>query len=155
MNTLLLSIILMLSLQACDPGPESPVGFNLPKGDAVEGEKVFMKYQCLACHNLDGFAYEMVNKEFEPPVLLGGTSIRVKTYADLVTSVINPSHRLAHNYPLALIQQDGVSKMLVFNDMMTVTELINLVTFLQPNYKIPNYKIPHYEYTYFGPYEIE
>jgi hypothetical protein len=150
MNTLLLPIVLILGLQACTPDPKSAKGFNMPKGDAVEGEKVFMKYQCLACHNLDGFAYEMVNKEFEPPVLLGGTSIRVKTYADLVTSVINPSHRLAHNYRLDLIQQDGVSKMLVFNDVMTVTELVNLVTFLQPKYKIP-----HYEYTYFGPYEIE
>jgi sulfur-oxidizing protein SoxX len=150
MNKLLFSIALILGLQACVPGPESPVGFSLPKGDAVEGEKVFMKYQCLACHNLDGYAYEMVNKEFEPPVLLGGTSTRVKTYGDLVTSVINPSHQLAHNYPLALIQQKGVSKMLVFNDVMTVTELVNLVTFLQPNYKIP-----HYEYTYYGPYEIE
>ena len=121
MNTLLLSIVLTLGLQACDPGPESPVGFSLPKGDAVEGEKV-----------------------------LGGTSIRVTTYADLVTSVINPSHKLARNYQLALIQHDGVSKMLVFNDVMTVTELINLVTFLQPKYKVP-----HYEYTYYGPYEIE
>ena len=109
-----------------------------------------MKYQCLACHNLEGFAYDMVNKEFEPPVLLGATSIRVTTYADLVTSVINPSHKLARNYQLALIQHDGVSKMLVFNDVMTVTELINLVTFLQPKYKVP-----HYEYTYYGPYEIE
>lgn len=150
MNKLLLSIVLTLGLQACKPGPESPIGFSLPKGDTVEGEKVFMKYQCLACHNIEGFAYDMVNKEFEPPVLLGGTSIRVTTYADLVTSVINPSHKLAQNYQPALIQQDGVSKMLVFNDVMTVTELINLVTFLQPKYKVP-----HYEYTYYGPYEIE
>jgi sulfur-oxidizing protein SoxX len=150
MNTLLLSIVLTLGLQACKPGPESPIGFSLPKGDAVAGEKVFMKYQCLACHNLEGFAYDMVNKEFEPPVLLGVTSIRVTTYADLVTSVINPSHKLARNYQLTLIQQDGVSKMLVFNDVMTVTELINLVTFLQPKYKVP-----HYKQTYYGPYEIE
>lgn len=150
MNKLLLSIVLTLGLQACKPGPESLIGFSLPKGDAVEGEKVFMKYQCLACHNLEGFAYDMVNKEFEPPVLLGGTSIRVTTYADLVTSVINPSHKLTRNYQLALIQHDGVSKMLVFNDVMTVTELINLVTFLQPKYKVP-----HDEYSYYGPYEIE
>ena len=69
MNKLLLSIVLTLGLQACKPGPESPIGFSLPKGDTVEGEKVFMKYQCLACHNIEGFAYDMVNKEFEPPVL--------------------------------------------------------------------------------------
>jgi len=147
---LLLSIVLIWNFQACNPSPDSQIGFSLPQGDAVEGEKVFMKYQCLACHNLEGFAYDMVNKEFEPPVVLGATSTRIKTYAELVTSVINPSHKLANNYQLTLIQQDGVSKMLVFNDVMTVTELVNLVTFLQPKYKVPNY-----EYTYYGPYDLE
>jgi mono/diheme cytochrome c family protein len=149
-STLLLPLVLILVLQACNFGPESPKGFSLPQGNSVEGEKVFMKYQCLACHNLEGIAYETVNKEFEPPVLLGGTSTRVRTYAELVTSIINPSHKLAHNYQLALIQEDGESKMLVFNDVMTVTELVNLVTFLQPKYKLP-----HYEYTHYGPYEFE
>lgn len=150
MQKLLLLIFLILGLQTCTPSPESPVGFSLPQGDAIEGEKVFMKYQCLACHNLQGFDYEMVNKEFEPPVKLGITSTRVRTYAELVTSVINPSHKLANNYRLDLIQEDGVSKMLTFNDVMTVTELVNLVTFLQPKYKVPPYEPSHY-----GPYEIE
>jgi len=130
-SMLLITIVLILGLQACNPNPESVKGFSLPQGNAVEGEKVLMKYQCLACHNLDGFAFEMVNKEFEPPVQLGSTSTRVRTYAELVTSIINPSHKLTNKYRQALIQQDGVSKMLVFNDVMTVTELVNLVTFLQ------------------------
>jgi hypothetical protein len=92
----------------------------------------------------------MVNKEFEPPVQLGSTSTRVRTYAELVTSIINPSHKLTNKYRQALIQQDGVSKMLVFNDVMTVTELVNLVTFLQTKYKVPDY-----EYSHYGPYEFE
>ena len=109
-----------------------------------------MKYQCLAGHNLEGFAYDMVNREFEPPVLLGVTSTRVRTYAELVTSVINPSQKLAHNDQLALIQQDDVSKMLISDDMMTVTELVNLVTFLQPKYKVPMYQSTH-----FGNFSVE
>jgi sulfur-oxidizing protein SoxX len=40
--------------------------------------------------------------------------------------------------------------MLMFNDVMTVTELINLVTFLQPNYTVPDFK-----YTQYGPFEFE
>jgi mono/diheme cytochrome c family protein len=148
-SILLLLPILTLNLQGCSPGAESPRGFSLPRGNAVEGEKVFMKYHCMACHNLEGFDYERVNKEFEPPVLLGGTSVRVKTYADLVTSIINPSHKLARNYRLSVTQQDGVSKMLVFNDVMSVTELVDVVTFLQPKYKVPPY-----EYTHYGYYEL-
>jgi len=148
-SQLLLPLLLLLNLQGCNSGPESPRGFSLPKGDAVEGEKVLIKYQCLACHNLQGFDYDGFNKEFEPPVLLGGTSTRVKTYGDLVTSIINPSHKLARNYQLSVTQQDGVSKMPVFNDVMTVTELIDLVAFLQPKYTVPPY-----EYTHYGHYEL-
>jgi mono/diheme cytochrome c family protein len=149
-SLLLFPLVLSINLLGCSPGPDSPKGFSLPKGNAAEGEKVFMQYQCLACHNLEGFDCESVNKEFEPPVLLGGTSSQVKTYADLVTSIINPSHKLSTKYPLSLTQEEGVSKMVVFNDVMTVTELVDLVTFLQPKYKVKPY-----QYTYYGPYQFE
>jgi sulfur-oxidizing protein SoxX len=132
----LFALTFLLALQGCDSSPESPRGFSLPEGNAVEGEKVFTKYQCLACHNMEGFDYETINKELQPPVLLGGSTTRVKTYADLVTSVINPSHKLARNYHSSLIQKNGVSTMPVFNDVMTITELVDLVTFLQPKYSV-------------------
>jgi len=93
-----------------------------------------LKYQCLACHSLEAFDYETVNRELEPPVLLGGTSTRVNTYADLVTSIINPSHKISSDSSLLLTQAGGVSKMIVFNDVMTVNELVNLVKFLQLKY---------------------
>ena len=111
----------------------------------MEGEKVFMQYQCLACHNLERFDYETVNKEFETPVLLGGTSSRIKTYADLVTSIITPSHKISPKYPWSLAQEEELSKMLVFHDVMTITDLVDLVIFLQPIYKVKPY-----EYSYYG-----
>ncbi len=146
---LFLTLMLTVSLFACDSGPDSPRGFSLPKGDAVNGEKVFMSYQCLACHNLVGIDFESVNKEMQPPILLGGPTTRVKTYADLVTSVINPSHKLASSYLLNVAEPDGTSKMLVFNDAMTVTELVDLVTFLQGKYEVQPY-----EYTHYGQYHF-
>lgn len=39
--------------------------------------------------------------------------------------------------------------MLVFNDVITVTELVDLVTFFQPKYKVKPYK-----YTCYGPYQF-
>lgn len=146
---LLFTLLFLLSLLGCNVGPESPKGFNLPLGNALEGEKVFIKYKCLACHNMEGFDYEMINKELQPPFLLGGNTLRVKTYADLVTSVINPSHRLARTYYPSLTQQDGVSIMPAFNDLMTVSELVDLVAFLQPKFRIaqPKYtQFKHYGY---------
>jgi sulfur-oxidizing protein SoxX len=134
----LLLVLLTLGLFACESGPESPKGFSLPEGDIAKGEATFLKYQCLACHTLEGVEDESLIKVFEQPVRLGGRSSIVKTYGQLVTSIINPSHKLA---PRAInlesvVTEDGSSKMQVFNDVMTVTELVNIVAFLQPKYKV-------------------
>jgi hypothetical protein len=70
-------------------------------------------------------------------VELGGTVTRVKTYGQLVTSIINPSHRLASGYtPESVQTPDGESKMRNYNEVMTVDELIDLVAFLQSKYTI-------------------
>jgi hypothetical protein len=137
----------VIGLISCDLGPESPRGFSLPQGNIEDGKRVLIMYQCLACHRLNGL---------EPPadlvdnpdisVLLGGESVKIKTYADLLTSVINPSHKFARGYKLDDVQIDRVSKMTNYNDVMTVTELINLVTFLQSNYALIPYKGSNYQH---------
>jgi sulfur-oxidizing protein SoxX len=127
------SIILLFVIAACSYGPDSPKGFSLPEGDIAEGEQVFLQYKCQACHALKGYEDDSLIKEFDTPVPLGGTSSIVKTYAQLVTSVINPSHKLAprsRSIEEKLTNDDGSSKMRVFNDVMTVQELIDLVAFL-------------------------
>jgi mono/diheme cytochrome c family protein len=134
-------------LAACSFGPESTTGFSLPKGNITAGEKVFMHYRCLACHTLDGFEDATVLKEFDQPVPLGGTHAVVKTYAQLVTSVINPSHKITAHSQLNLAAKtdaDGRSKMRIFNEVMTVQELIDLVAFLQPQYQVAPITYTHY-----------
>lgn len=149
--TALLAATLSLSLLGCNSGPESPRGFSLPEGNMAKGEKVFMKYQCLSCHTLKGYEDESIVKEFSQPVRLGGTSSIVKTYAQLVTSVINPSHKLAprSRHLESVTDETGKSKMRVFNDIMTVTELVDLVAFLQPKYEIKPI-----QYTTYGQYRV-
>jgi sulfur-oxidizing protein SoxX len=135
------------SLISCDLGPESPKGFSLPEGNSEEGKLVFLKYQCLACHRINGLEpLSALNDNPELSVLLGGKSTRVKTYADLLTSIINPSHKFAKGYIRNNIQVDGVSKMTIYNDVMTVTELVNLVTFLQSNYELVPYQRTNYQF---------
>ena len=141
------SFILLFVMAACSYGPDSPKGFSLPEGDIAKGEKVFLQYQCQACHALKGYEDDSLIKEFDTPVPLGGTSSLVKTYAQLVTSVINPSHKLAprsRSIEEKLTNDDGSSKMRVFNDVMTVQELIDLVAFLQPKYKVKPITYTHY-----------
>lgn len=143
----ILLLIAVVSISSCDQGANSPNGFSLPKGNSEQGELVLHKYHCLSCHlvadvePLPGF---LDNPDFS--VRLGGESIKVKTYADLLTSVINPSHKFARGYPLQAIQKEGVSKMQIYNDVMTVTELVNLVTFLQGKYKLAPYRQTNYQY---------
>ena len=68
---------------------------------------------------------------------------RVKTYGELVTAIINPSHKLAQGYPLDTISEDGQSRMPLYNSYMTVQELIDIVAFLQPHYDV---YVPQFEY---------
>mgnify|MGYP000152971917 CR=1 FL=1 len=147
---LILLIALSALLVSCDLGPDAPRGFSLPEGNVEKGKLVFTKYQCLACHSLEGFepASDIVDNP-ELSIRLGGKSTRVKTYAELLTSVINPSHKLARGYRKDKIQQDGISKMTVYNDVMTVTELVDLVTFLQTNYELVPYQRSKY-HAYFN-----
>ncbi|MCM0147884.1 c-type cytochrome [Photobacterium galatheae] len=128
----------MSGLAGCDTASQS---FSLPTGDEAQGKAVFLKYQCLACHSMTGFEDEAskLTRALDTPVVLGGEVSRIRTYPELVTSVINPSHRLAEGYDDQEIQVDGQSVMPSFNDVMTVTEMVNLVYFLESHYSLEPY----------------
>jgi mono/diheme cytochrome c family protein len=140
-----LAIVLSL-LSACERDYMSERGFSLPKGDPEAGKDVFLYMQCNECHTISGLDLPMVALADPPFVELGGSVTRVKTYGDLVTSIINPSHKLAEGYPIDEVANDGESKMYVYNRYMTVQELIDLVAFLQPRYEVvvPDYPYPIY-----------
>jgi L-cysteine S-thiosulfotransferase len=148
MKPSLLILIPVMLLAACTQGPESPKGFSLPEGNAENGKTVFMAYQCLACHSMKGVDDGNTEQQLKNKVLLGGDVSTVKTYAELVTSVINPSHRIAAEYNSeSYINEAGQSRMRNYNDVMTVTELVDLVAFLQPQYNLKPFNrtnYPHY-----------
>ena len=55
---------------------------------------------------------------------------------ELLTAIIYPSHELADGYAKEVVSVDGESNMYIYNRHMTVQELIDLVTFLQPEYDV-------------------
>ena len=138
------TVFITLIMVGCDSGPKLSIGFSLPDGDAKSGRDVYQSMQCHACHSIDGIKQLGSEGEQAISVKLGGKVSRIKTYGELVTSIVNPSHRLAKGYPLEEIQSDGVSKMRNYNDVMTVSQLINLVAFLQSKYELEEY--PHSNY---------
>lgn len=130
----------------CDP--QSPE-FVLPEGDAENGQALFVSYGCTSCHTVRDL--ELPPAAFEGPVNvpLGGGVSKLKSHSELVTSVINPSHKLAARQRPDEVSQDGESLMVVYNDRMTVTELTDIVAFLETRYtkfERPKLKYPVYTY---------
>ena len=146
MNGRLLLVLaaMALSLTAgCDTEKTmSEQGFRLPDGDPGAGREAFLYMHCNQCHTIDGEALPTI-PGYEPYVELGGAVTKVKTYGELVTSIINPSHKLAARYPKDEVSDNGESKMYVYNSYMTVQELTDIVMYLQPHYDVV---IPEYNY---------
>lgn len=133
-----------LLIAACDVGPKSSRGFVLPEGDAAAGEVNFARLHCNDCHVVEGRGDLREGVDPLMTVPLGGRTTRIRTYGELVTSVINPSHRISQRYLDEPIERDGQSAMRNYNDVMTVSELIDLVAFLQAQYELEPYVAPSY-----------
>jgi hypothetical protein len=120
---------------ACDS--RSSAGFRLPDGDVERGRVAFAELACDSCHHIEG-----LEPGYVPPgaanVTLGGKTTWVKTYGELVTAIVNPSHRITGRYPAGEVAIEGESLMaLVYlNDVMTVRQLIDLVAYLQSTYEV-------------------
>ena len=125
----------LLMLAGCTLGPDSPRGFALPKGDPEAGKAAFVELRCNDCHSAEGVALRDI-EESDIHFALGGKSARVTTYAELLTSIVNPSHRLSPRVSKKVSEEDGKSRMPVYNDIMTVQELIDIVAYLQPQYEV-------------------
>jgi len=129
-------------LSACDAGPKSAAGFRLPDGDPSAGELAFVDLNCHSCHTVKAVELPQPMRTGPVIVILGGPVNKIETYGDLVTSIINPSYKIARGYPKDQITENGKSLMLDYNESLTVQQLIDLVAFLQPHYElaIPDYR---------------
>lgn len=140
----LLLILGVIGLAGCDTGPKGSIGFSLPDGDVERGKAAYIELGCNTCHvnrqvpQLDTGAPAAIS------VILGGETTRIKSYGELVTSVINPSHKVARRGFGDMADESGASKMVNYNDIMTVTQLIDLVAFVQSSYELSPYSQTNY-----------
>lgn len=127
----------VLLLGGCDRDARmASVGFRLPDGDPQAGREAFIYMQCHQCHTIEGMELPVIPGQEPPYVQLGGKVTAVKTYGQLITAVIYPSHKLATGYAEEVVSVDGESNMYIYNQHMTVQELIDIVMFLQPEYDV-------------------
>jgi hypothetical protein len=110
-------------------------GFALPPGDLENGKMDFVGLACNQCHSVADLEWEGVDGQ-DVHFRLGGEVTKVKTYGELVTAVINPSHRIARNFRRENELTNGQSPMPNYNTVMTVQELVDIVTFLEKEYKL-------------------
>ncbi|MEZ6061416.1 MAG: hypothetical protein R3C19_13815 [Planctomycetaceae bacterium] len=142
--SLFLPAVLCVVLTGCEAGPKSEKGFTLPDGDAAQGQETFVALNCHHCHTVSGVELPELTEPARTVVHLGGEVTRIRTYGELVTSIINPSHKLAPGYKPEDVSEQGVSKMTNYNGVMTVEQLINLVAFLQAHYRLRPYEPTNY-----------
>ncbi len=142
--TISLTVLSVLMLSGCDTQGR---GFALPPGNAEQGQLTFVALNCNSCHSVkDVLEQATEGKHPTVSVALGGTVTRVKTYGELVTSIINPSHKLSRGRDTSTLTKDGDTRMPSYNEVMSVQEMIDLTTFLQDSYDI---YIPPYAAYYF------
>ncbi len=145
----LLALCALICLSACDRDNQRHGDIYLPEGDAAKGKMHFVSLGCVSCHSVIGAELPEPAEAGPVRVLLGShTGLRM-SYGQLVTSIVNPSHRLSPRYPKQRISQEGESLMILYNDVLTVTQLTDLVAFLQAHYEQvdrPGYTYPAHTY---------
>ena len=85
-------------------------------------------------NNLDGVP-ELPAPTVSPErvVVLGGKVAKVRTYGDLVTAIIHPKYEMSEKFTARGSFLE--SPMREVNGTMTVTQMLDIVTFLQPRYR--------------------
>lgn len=139
---------LLVALVACEKEPTSNQTFSLPEGDVEAGKQVFIDMQCNSCHRVSGVEQLASADNGGISIVLGGEVRHIKTYGELVTAVINPSHKIYQGFADKHQSEDGRSAMRNYNDVMTVTQLVDLVSFLQTQYHLQSFERSQYRAYY-------
>jgi hypothetical protein len=95
---------------------------------------VFADNGCHSCHEVAGEAFPAPVADPRVNVVLGGIVPSPRTDGDLVTSIVDPSHRIVPG--MGEMRSGGRSRMGDFSDHLTVHELVDLVAFLQGRYEV-------------------
>ncbi len=150
MRTFCLAVLssLLIVLAACSPEARKGKGFSLPDGDPDVGEFTFVTLQCNSCHSLPSVKQLPDTSGHSISFALGGKVTRIKTYGELVTAIINPSHKIAQSYAPEHTDPAGGSAMRNYNEFMTVNQLIDLVSFLQSEYELQTFERSPYRAYY-------
>lgn len=141
-------LLALFLLAGCGSQVNSPQGFRLPAGDPEAGRNAFVSVGCIQCHTVTDEALPELKTPREIEVQLGGEVRRVKTYAQLVTSIIYPSHSIKDKHVANNQDASGNSLMPDLTTDITVRQLVDITQYLQPHYNVvlPTYPQDQFYY---------
>jgi hypothetical protein len=136
-------------LISCGEEERMARGFVLPKGDIEAGKTAFSELKCTQCHSVAGVEFSEIKSGagFE----LGGKVRRIKTYGELVTAVIDPTHDVNPKFTSSRPAYNGenpTTPMPSFNSIMTVKQLSDIVIFLHSRYQEEGPDFTDYPFLY-------
>jgi mono/diheme cytochrome c family protein len=135
-RTAFLTCLLLAGLSAGCSGQKSVRSFKMPEGDPARGQTAFVTLRCNTCHTVSGIDLPAPTAAPADQLMLGGEVARLRTYGDLLTAIIHPKAGISDKIPGPERKQMKESPMPGVNDVMTVQEMIDLVAFLQPRYRV-------------------
>jgi sulfur-oxidizing protein SoxX len=133
------------TLAACAPNTGLLVHF--PLGNTQRGRAAFVALECHACHRIADVELPPAASPSPFSVVLGGHTPRIETYGDIISAIVNPSHRLARSYR-AVVGRGEPSPMEAkfLNDVMTTQQLVDIAAFLRTEYDyVPPPPPPYWE----------
>ncbi len=132
---LIIVLASLLGAVGCTDGRKSMRNFRLPEGDATRGQAAFVALKCHVCHPVSGVDLPAPTADPANILALGGEVIQLRTYGDLLTAIIHPAYELSDKLTLEERRRLRTSPMTPVNQVMTVSQLVDLVAFLQPRYR--------------------
>ncbi len=147
---LVLIIIAGLAITTACQDRSTMRNFVLPEGNIADGKQAFKDLYCNDCHSIADIGWNGNEEAEDVHIQLGGKVPRIQSYGELLTAVINPSHKISKQYQKdqEVTLPGGQSKMELYNynEVMTVQELVDLVMFLQSEYEliVPENTYPYY-----------
>ncbi len=112
-------------------GMQASWQFTLPKGDPVEGRKIFVEVECYKCHEIKGETFPAVTKGEKgvgPELSQMAGMHPVEFFAESImnpNAVIDPDAR-----EKGYLGDDGKSKMPNYNDILSVKQVTDLAAYL-------------------------
>ena len=105
---------------------------QLPEGDLARGKAAYRNLWCHGCHVAKGYEKEFPAPYAQPPVpVVLGMEPSKRSRMELVNSLINPSHSIDPKLQKELVTNGQFSRMGDYNEIMTLQQLSDIVTFLE------------------------